>query len=161
MHQQVEQELLVWFDTRASDNLTISRKLLRKQAARIAHSNGILSFKGSKGFVHRFLKRNDIVPRTITGSGQQVPHNASAVCTAHIASISETQLELGIVPRTGNNGQMDETPLWWSMASKRTLRRRGQKIITQKSSGHDKKRFSGVLGALDDGRKLLPMVIFI
>ena len=160
LHPDIERDLLVYFDTRAADNLTISRKILRKQAWRLGQSKGIPSFKGSKGFIHRFMKRNDIVPRTITGSGQQVPHNVCALCAAHIAGIGETQRNLGLVPRTGHNGQMDETPLWWSMASKKTLQRRGQKIITQKSSGHEKKRFSAVLGALDDGRKLLPMVIF-
>ena len=55
---------------------------------------------------------------------------------------------------------MDETPMWWSMASKRTLRRVGQKIITQKSSGHEKKRFSVVLAGLDNKLKVRPMVIF-
>ena len=57
---------------------------------------------------------------------------------------------------------MDETPLWWSMASKQTLRRRGQKIITEKSSGHDKIICSVVLAisAIDYGRKLVPKFIF-
>ena len=36
----------------------------------------------------------------------------------------------------------------------------GQKIISQKSSGHEKKRFSVVLAALDSRVKLKPMVIF-
>ena len=35
------------------------------------------------------------------------------------------------------------------MAAKRTLRRVGQKIITQNSSGYEKRRFSVVLAALE------------
>ena len=98
LHPEIEHDLLVFFDTRAADNLTISRKILRKQAWRLGQSKGIPSFKGSKGFIHRFMKRNDIVPRTITGSGQQVPHNVNALCTAHIADIGENQRELALVP---------------------------------------------------------------
>ena len=156
----IDEQLLNYFDGRANDNLSISRKLLRKQSVRIAQTMGMETFKGSKGYIHRFIKRNAIVPRTITGSGQQVPHDACALALGFIADVGESQLALNIQPGKGGNGQIDETPMWWSMASKRTLRRVGQKIITQKSSGHEKKRFSAVLCGLDNKTKVKPMVIF-
>ena len=37
-YKEIEQQLVVCYDTRADDNLPISRKLLRKQSKRIANS---------------------------------------------------------------------------------------------------------------------------
>ena len=55
---------------------------------------------------------------------------------------------------------MDETPLGWSMARKKTLARKGTKIVACKSSGHDKKRYSVVLCGFDDNQKAIPAIIF-
>ena len=47
-YKEIDQQLVVYFDTRADDSLPISHKLLRRQSKRIADSLGIVSFKGSK-----------------------------------------------------------------------------------------------------------------
>ena len=131
-----------------------------KKSRRIAAEVGLDKFKGSKGYVHRFIRRFDIVPRSITGSGQQVPHNACAMATQHMAEIGELQLKLGIRPRTGRNGILDETPMWWSMAAKKTLARMGMKHVNAKSTGHERKRFSVALCGFDNSEVCIPMVTF-
>ena len=90
MFAEVDDQLLHYFDERALGNLPISRKLLQKQSNRIAETLGIEKFKGSKGYVHRFIKRNNIVPRTITGSGQQVPHDACSLAVGFMADLGDT-----------------------------------------------------------------------
>ena len=117
-------------------------KILSKKATQIAQELGFETFKGSGGFIANFIKRNDIVPRSVTGSGQLIPHDAYAQAMGFISDLGETQRLLRIKPRQGHNGVMDETPMWWSMARKKTLSKVGTKIIPMKSTGHDKKRYS-------------------
>ena len=61
-YKEFNWQLLLYFDSGANDNLPISCKLLRKQSKSIANSLEIDSYKGSKGCIHRFLRRNDKVP---------------------------------------------------------------------------------------------------
>ena len=63
MYAQLENALLEYFDTRANDNLSISRKLLGKQAKRIAERHGLQNFKASKGYIHKFLWRMEWYPK--------------------------------------------------------------------------------------------------
>ena len=92
LNSQVENALLVYFDNRCDENLPISRKLLMKQSVKIARELEFRDFKGSKGYIHRFLRRNDVVPRTFTGSGQQIPHDAQAQCLAFISDLGKPSL---------------------------------------------------------------------
>ena len=54
-------------------------------------------------------------------------------------------MTLGIPPGVGKNGLMDKTPMWWSMAAKRTLAKVDTKHVNTKSTGHDKKHFTVTL----------------
>ena len=140
--------------------MPLSRKILANKARKTAQNLGFDSFKGSKGYIHNFIKRNNIVPRSVTGSGQLVPHDASAQAMSFISDLGETMRVLGIKPRQGRCGIMDETPMWWSMARKKTLAKVGTKIIPVKTSGHDRKRYSVILAGFDNKEKALPGVIF-
>ena len=102
--------LLEYFDDKPDRNLPISRKMLMKKSSKIAADLGLEKFKGSKGYVHRLIRSYAIVPRSLTGSGQQIPHYACAMATQHTAEIGELQLQLGIPPRAGRNSILDETP---------------------------------------------------
>ena len=156
----VDERLNDFFDEKSSNNLPLSRKILSKQAKRIAQDLGLENFKASSGYVDKFIKRNAIVPRSVTGSGQLIPHDAYAQAMGFITDLGETQRALNIQPRQGRNGMMDETPMWWSMARKKTLAKVGTKIIPMKSSGHDRKRYSVILAGFDNNEKALPGVIF-
>ena len=156
----VDEALLNFVDEKSSDNLPLSRKILRRKSRHIANDLGFTNFKGSPGYIEKFLKRNQLVPRTVTGSGQLIPHDACAQANAFIADVGETQLTYKIQPRKGKNAMMDETPLWWSMAAKKTIAKVGTKIIPVKSSGHDNKRYSVVLCGFDDNKKAIPAIIF-
>ena len=131
-----------------------------RQARVIANDFGFVNFKGSSGYIDKFLKRNDIVPRSITGSGQLIPHDAYGQAMGFISDVGSTMLELKIKPRQGRCGMMDETPMWWSMARKKTLAKIGTKIVPCKSSGHDRKRYSVVLCGFNNQQKAIPGIIF-
>lgn len=57
-------------------------------------------------------------------------------------------------------GNMDETPLWMDMPGETTVSRAGERTITVRTTGHDKGRFTVVISAMADGRKLKPYVVF-
>ncbi len=55
---------------------------------------------------------------------------------------------------------MDETPLWLDMPGDTTVSRVGERSISIRTTGHDKGRFTVVLAAMADWRKLKPFVVF-
>ena len=59
-----------------------------------------------------------------------------------------------------NIGNMDETPLWFDMPGDTTITHRGERSVPIRTTGHDKGRFTVVLSAMADGRKLKPFVVF-
>lgn len=57
-------------------------------------------------------------------------------------------------------GNMDETPLWLDMPGDTTVTQIGERSVPIHTSGHDKGRFTIILTAMTDGRKLKPFVVF-
>ena len=57
-------------------------------------------------------------------------------------------------------GNMDETPLWLDMPGDTIIARQGERSIPLRTTGHEKGRFTAVLSAKADGRKLKPYVVF-
>ncbi len=55
---------------------------------------------------------------------------------------------------------MDETPLWFDMPGETTVTHTGDRSVQVHSTGHVKGRFTVVLAAMADGRKLNPFVVF-
>lgn len=54
---------------------------------------------------------------------------------------------------------MDETPLWMDMPGETTITHTGDRSVQIRSTGHEKGRFTVVLSAMADGRKLKPYVV--
>ena len=96
-----------------------------------------------------------------------------AVCTTSIARKLPIEYESKIVSfqkfvldaRKKNGfeispiGNMDEVPLTFDVPSNKTVDVKGAKIITVKTSGHDKTHYTVVLSCCADGAKLPPMLI--
>lgn len=57
-------------------------------------------------------------------------------------------------------GNMDETPLWLDMPGDTTVTHTGERSVPIRTTGHDKGRFTVVLSAMADGKKLKPYVVF-
>ena len=55
---------------------------------------------------------------------------------------------------------MDETPMYFDMASPKTVSQRGTKTVSIRSTGAEKRRLTVVLAASADGQMLPAMVIF-
>ena len=55
---------------------------------------------------------------------------------------------------------MDETPLGLEMPGDTTVKRTGDSTVSIRTTGHDKGRFTVIVAAMVDGRKLTPFVVF-
>lgn len=55
---------------------------------------------------------------------------------------------------------MDETPVSFDLPTNYTVDNKGTKTVFIKTSGHEKCRFTVVLGCMVDGTRLPPTVIF-
>ena len=55
---------------------------------------------------------------------------------------------------------MDETPLWLDMPGETTISSVGDHTVSVRTTGHDKGRFTVLLAAMADSRKLKPFVVF-
>ena len=55
---------------------------------------------------------------------------------------------------------MDETPLWLDIPGETTVTHTGERSVPVRTTGHEKNRFTVVLAAMADGRKLKPYVVF-
>ena len=55
---------------------------------------------------------------------------------------------------------MDETAIWADMPGAKSVDVKGVKTVPILTTGHDKTRVTVCLGALSDGRKLQPQIVF-
>ena len=58
-------------------------------------------------------------------------------------------------------GNMDETPLWFDMPGDTTVTHTGEQSVPIRTTGHDKGRYTVVLAAMADGRKLKPYMYVV
>lgn len=153
----MEAELSSWICQQRHDGLPVCSSTIKVRAQQILEKEGMSGdFQASNGWLERFLKRYDIVCRTVTSVGQKVPPNAHLLCESffdfHNSSVSGVPVSC--------IGNMDETPLWFDLPQTRTFDFKGVKQVKCKTTGKEKLRYTVVLSAMADGTKLKPMIIF-
>jgi hypothetical protein len=62
--------------------------------------------------------------------------------------------------RAMNIAAMDKTDLWLDMSGNTTLQEKGARTVAIKTTGHDRDRFTCILGARANGFKLPPLIVF-
>ena len=60
----------------------------------------------------------------------------------------------------GAIGGIDETAIWADMPGNKSVDSKGVKTVLILTTGHEKSRVTACLGALADGRKLQPLIVF-
>ena len=89
---------------------------------------------------------------------QRLPKDLEPKVTSFIMNIRRQRLKKQY--SIAEIGNMDETPLWLDMPGETTVTHTGDRSVQVHSTGHDKGRFTVVLAAMADGRKLSPFVVF-
>ncbi len=126
-----------------------------------ALSFGVEHFKASDGWVSSFFKRWNLTLRTPTAS-----HSSSLLKQNQLQEavmkywriIYKLRCEQHIPIRC--IGNMDEVPVYFDMAPKAVIARKGSRTVCVKTNNMEKTRITVVLACLADGTKLPPMVIF-
>lgn len=110
-------------------------------------------FAASRGWLESFLKYHEFAQRRSTALSQLLPKDISKVRVRKMWLLHQ-YASMCI-------GNMDETPLWLDMPGDTTMSRVGKHWISVHTAGHDKARFTVILAALANVRKLKRFVVYI
>ena len=152
-----EQELVQWVLEQRDLHLAVSVQSLMDKAAEIITPT-VSDFMASRGWAQKFMRRNDIVIRAKTTIAQKLPaaleEKMSKFHSAVQEAVKKNQYPLELI------GNMDETPMYFDMASNTTIEKKGTKSVSIRTTGAEKRHLTVVLAASADGSMLPPFVIF-
>ena len=152
----MEEQLTLWIEHQRSQHLRVTRTAVQRKALELHQSEE--GFAASRGWLEKFLKRYDFALRRTKTVCQRLPQDMITKVSTFILQVRKMRL-LHQYPLSCI-GNMDETPLWLDMPGETTISRAGERSISVRTTGHDKGRFTVILAAMADGRKLKPFVVF-
>ena len=135
----------------------------------LTSASAMVGFTGSAGtYTHcvffkykskTFGRRNQLCCRAITSYGRldnRLPKDVQCIVLQHLENINAfiRVLSPGVV------FNMDETPGYFDMPRKRCLAPKGSAGVELVTSGYEKSRYTVVLGCVQNGAMLKPMIIF-
>ena len=151
----VEEQLAEWIMDQRANYIRVTRKSISLQANAIANKP---DFKASRGWVDKFLRRFDFVMRQKTTTGQRLPEELSTKVSNFVEFCLKQRIKHALQPEY--IGNMDETAIWADMPGTNSIDVKGVKTVLILTTGHEKNRVTVVLGAMADGRKLKPLIVF-
>ena len=131
----LENALLSYIKERRNKNENVDGKKIRRHAVSIfsgLHPDCDIPFKASNGFLHNFLKRNNLVRRRVTSVGQKIPPNAPELCEKFLDGMKELNNCYEVVLN------IDETPLYFDLPSSHCIDFKGVKNSYQENYGKRK-----------------------
>jgi hypothetical protein len=143
-------------------NLRVSRKMILRKASEIfpdCEDATRSEFKASRGWLDKFMKRNDLAVRRRTTIAQKDPDKLIEKMVSFILFMERHRKKINASP--ADIFAMDETAVWFDMVGESTVNTKGAKSIPLKGTGHEKLRFTVVLTANGAGAKLKPYVVFL
>ena len=152
-----EEELLQWVLEQRDLHLAVTVQNIMDQAVTVIQPINP-SFKGTRGWAQKFMRRNDLVMRAKTSIAQKLPAALEQKMTAFLQSVKEARLQCYYPKEL--IGNMDETPMYFDMACNTSVDRRGKKTISIRTTGAEKRHLTVVLAATANGQMLPPMIIF-
>ncbi|KAM3915673.1 pogo transposable element with KRAB domain [Leptodactylus fuscus] len=155
---QIDVEMKEWIIHHRNNGLSVSTKMIRYEAKRLAAEKGIDDFTGSASWCYRFMRRSGLAMRTKTRIAQKMPKEYESKILSFHKFVIDARKKNGF--EIGQIGNMDEVPLTFDVPSNRTVDVKGAKTVTVKTSGHEKTHYTVVLSCCADGTKLPPMIIF-
>ena len=119
---------------------------------------GSEEFGASRGWLEKFLHQHGFTLRRKTTVSQSLPE---CYISKVVAFIMKTRKMIhGEHFSPSLIGNMDETSLWLDIPGDTIVSQVGEQTVSVRSTGHDKARFTVVLAAMADGRKIKPYVVF-
>ena len=138
-------------------HLPVSTRMLTKKAKDLIAPHNP-NFTASRGWIEKFISRNQLSLRKRTSMSQKLPQQLES-------KISSFYLQCAKAIRIGKYpleliGNMDETPMWFDIVPQRSIAKKGSKSVVIRTSGSDKRHLTVVLAVTADGSILPPMIIF-
>ena len=155
---EVENDVADWVLQEREAYHRVTRKGIAQQAKKLSLECATSQdFKASRGWVDKFLRRNNFCIRQKTTTGQRLPPELTDKVTLFVKFCHQQRLRYNL--NASGIGNMDETAIWADMPSTTSVEQKGAKTVPILTTGHEKSRITVCLGALADGRKLQPLVI--
>ena len=155
---EIEQCVADWVVQQRLGYRRVTRHGIALKAKELASSQGQPTFKASRGWVDKFIRRNDFCIRRKTTTGQRLPPELTDKVCKFVLFCKKQRARYQFSP--GAIGNMDETAIWSDMPGNNSIDQVGAKTVPVLTTGHEKNRVTVCLGALADGRKLQPLMVF-
>ena len=154
--EDMEEVLAAWIEQQRGRHLRVTRTAIQRKAVELYDGDG--EFSASRGWLDKFFKRNSFSLRRRTTVSQRLPQDLIPKVSSFILHVRKMRMSTGY--QLSSIGNMDETPLWLDMPGDTTVSRIGERSVSICTTGHDNGRFTIILAAMADGRKLKPFVVF-
>ena len=160
----MEEDLVEWMETSRRQHLRVTCNAIQRNAAAIYDNHSLgdgepagPAFAASRGWLEKFLKRQEFTIRRRTTVSQRLPRELVPKVVGFIMHLHRRLFHERIpISAIGN---MDETPCCLDMPGETTVEHVGARSVPLRTTGHEKSRFTVVLAAMADGRKLKPFVV--
>ena len=150
LYPEAEKVLYNWIIEQRKQGLAVTylciqnkmKEILREPSI-IALYDSIDDFKASLRWLRLFLKRYGLVLRRRTKISQKLPKQTEELLESYNRFVINLRLEKSF--EMYNIFNMDETPVWFDMASNFTVNQKGEKTVHIRGTGNEKNRFTVVL----------------
>jgi hypothetical protein len=160
--EDMDRQLIQWIFNMRGRQLRVSRKMIRLKAAEIydnCEDATRCTFKASRGWLDKFMHRNELSVRRRTTIAQKSPDDMIKKMVSFVRFVERAREKTQATP--SEIIAMDETAVWFDMVGETTVHSTGAKSISIKSTGHEKSRFTVILTAAGSGVKFKPYVVFL
>lgn len=152
-----EEQLVAWVLEQRDVHLAVTIQHIIDQAI-LTIQPSTPSFQGTRGWVQKLTRRNNLSLRAKTYIAQKLPAALEEKMATFLRSVQEARKQSKYPDNMIVN--MDKTPMYFDMTTKKTVNLKGAKTVSVRSTGADKRRLTVVLAATGDGKMLPPMIIF-
>ena len=163
-YPEVDQKVLEVLKTERKKKLTMEGDDLKMEAIKsfqeLEEKQGTSArdvFKASDSWLKGFKARNNVLYKSVTSTGQKIPSDAKKIALEFFEQIDSIRGNC-----SGNFivWNMDQTPCYFDSPKNRTFDFSGNNTVGVRTTGNEKTRFTLMLCADNQGRKLEPTIIF-
>jgi len=129
-YPNIDEALIIWIKEARKNNITINQEILKVKSIKFANDLGYIDFKGSDGFITKFVKRNGLTFGALSGEANKVD---KVMCEDWKNKLQE--LTFGYSAEDIFNG--DELGLFWKLTPNHTYFLPGE---SRKSINNNKER---------------------
>jgi hypothetical protein len=159
-----ESELAEWITSRRAEHIQInaynvSNKMLELIQAipETSKTQEMKDFVASRGWFERFMKRNNLVQRRVTGVGKGFPTNLKEIIENFLDEFHRIRLEKNYTDDQVWN--FDESAFYMDSLGNYTIEKKGSKRAYCKSTGKERVRMSCLMCASSTGVQLPVLAI--